>query len=133
MFSNFFEQIMGFKDTLPNKFSITLGELIRKARVEQKMSQTELAKKSYFSQTAISQIEQGKRDVSASEIVYFSYALNKPILYFYSFLPNIKIDNHDGLSILEEELLMQSKKMSNEDLKRTIAQMKALVDFTEGE
>ena len=67
MFRNFFEELWGYKDSIPNKFTIHLGELIRKARLESNMTQSELAERANFSQTAISQIEQGKRGVSAAD------------------------------------------------------------------
>ena len=119
----------GFKDELPNKFSIAMGELIRQARIDAKMSQAELADKAYFRQAAISQIETGKRDVTASEIVYLSYALNKPITYFYPLhLFNINTED-DELSLLEQELLMQAKRLDAADLKRLLAQAKALADL----
>jgi len=90
MFSNPFEEFRGHKNSIPNSFTITLGELIRKVRLEANMTQAELAKSAYLSQTAISQIEQGKRDVSAYEILYFSVALGKPILFF-STVPRNKL------------------------------------------
>lgn len=130
MFSDFFDQMRGFKDTLPNKFSIALGDLIRKARQEAGMSQAELAKTALFRQAAISQIETGKRDVSASEIIYLSYALNKPITYFYPPWSTNSI-GEDDLSILEQELLIQARRLDIEDLKRLIAQARALANLSE--
>ncbi len=125
------DKTRGFKDELPNKFSVAMGELIRKARIEAKMSQAELAERAYFRQAAISQIETGKRDVTASEVVYLSYALNKPITYFYpTHLLEIKIEDNE-LSILEQELLMQAKRLDPDDLKRLIAQARALADLSE--
>lgn len=95
------------------------------------MSQAELAEKAYFRQAAVSQIETGKRDVTASEVVYLSYALNKPITYFYpARLSHLKIEDND-LSMLEQELLMQARRLDPDDLKRLIAQAKALADLTE--
>lgn len=127
---DFWEKARGFKDNLPNSFSIAMGELIRKARIEAKMSQAELAEKAYFRQAAISQIETGKRDVTASEITYLSYALNKPITYFFPTPPSdIKVQNND-LSLLEQELFMQAKRLSPDDLKRLIVQARALADLT---
>lgn len=123
------DQVRGLKDRLPNKFSIAMGDLIRQARIEVNMSQAELAEKAYFRQAAISQIETGKRDVTASEIIYLSYALNKPITYFYSaYIINIKTED-DQLSILEQELLIQAKRLNPDDLKRLIAQARALADL----
>ena len=130
MFRNFFEELWGYKDSIPNKFTIHLGELIRKARLESNMTQSELAERANFSQTAISQIEQGKRDVSAAEILYFSAALDKPILYF--FQPFVEIDSKDiELSPLENELVNQAKKLSIEDLRKLLAQTNALVNLNQ--
>ena len=124
------DKARGFKDELPNKFSIAMGELIRQARIEAKMSQAELAEKAYFRQAAISQIETGKRDVTASEIVYLSYALNKPITYFYPMhIFNIDI-NRDEISTIEEELLIHVRKLSSDDLRKLLAQVKALADLS---
>jgi transcriptional regulator with XRE-family HTH domain len=125
---NFFEELRGHKDKLPNKFTIQLGELIRKARLEANITQSELADKAYFSQTAISQIEQGKRDVSAAEIIYFSSALDKPVLYFYQPY-SIRDNSNIELSPLESELLNLAKKLSVEDLRKIVVQTKALVNL----
>ncbi len=113
------------KPNLPNKFTVALGELIRKARIESNFSQADLSEYSYLSQAAISQIESGKRAVSAEEIIYLSIALNKPIPYFYSmdFLHPVKETN---LSILEQELLLNARELSELDLKKIIAQIKAI-------
>lgn len=120
----------GFKDELPNKFSRAMGELIRQARIEAKMSQAELAEKAYFRQAAISQIETGKRDVTASAVLYLSIALNRSITYFYPLrLFDIKIED-DELTILERELMMQVKRLGSDDLRKLIAQAKAIADFS---
>ena len=130
MFRNFFEELWGYKDSIPNKFTIHLGELIRKARLESNMTQSELAERANFSQTAISQIEQGKRGVSAAEILYFSAALDKPILFY--FQPFIDLHNKDiEFFPLEIELIKQAKKLSTEDLRKLVAQTKALVDLNQ--
>jgi transcriptional regulator with XRE-family HTH domain len=126
MLRNFFEELRGFKDSTPNKFTIHLGKLIRKARLEANMTQAELAKEAYFSQTAISQIEQGKRDVTVAEIIYLSIALDKPILYFYQPY-EIRDNSIIELSPLENELINQAKKLSTDDLRKLVAQTKALV------
>lgn len=54
---------------LPNKFTVALGELIRNARIEAGLNQTQLGDLAYISQAGISQIEKGIRSVSAEEIV----------------------------------------------------------------
>jgi transcriptional regulator with XRE-family HTH domain len=128
MFRDFFEELRGHKDILPNSFSIHLGKLIKNARLEANMTQAELADRARFSQTAISQIEQGKRDVSAAEIIYLSSALNRPILYFYQPY-SIRDNSNIELSPLESELLNLAKKLSVEDLRKIVVQTKALVNL----
>jgi transcriptional regulator with XRE-family HTH domain len=125
---DWFEKARGFKDELPNKFSIALGELIRQARNEAKISQSDLAEKAYFRQAAISQIETGKRDVTASEIVYLAYALNKPVTYFYPSWTIEKVEDKE-LSELEKELIIQVRKLTRDDLIRLIAQARAIANL----
>ena len=60
-----------------------MGELIRKARLEVGLSQTDLAKSVYVSQAAISDMENGKREVSSTELLSMSYTLKKPIIFFF--------------------------------------------------
>lgn len=113
------------KSNLPNKFSIALGELVQSARSEIKLSQKELADLVYINQAAVSLIEKGKRSVSAEEIFYISIALNKPISYFFSmgFLHQI---DENKLSVIEQELLINARCLTQSDLKKIIAQIKAI-------
>lgn len=130
MLDKFFDLIKSEKEELPNKFSIAMGERIRKARIEAKLSQADLAEKAYFRQASISQIEAGKRAVSASEVLYLSFALDKPILYFYPLeYFGIKYNSDQELSLLEQELLLQTRRLSHDDLRRLIAQARALADM----
>lgn len=101
--------------------------MIRQARIEANMSQAELAEKAHFRQAAISQIETNIRDITASEVIYLSYALNKPITYFYP-KTGYEVEN-DVFSILEQELIFQARRLSREDLRKLIAQAKALAEF----
>lgn len=128
MFRDFIEKAKDQKDNLPNKFSETLGELIRKARSESKLSQAELAEQAYLSQAAVSQIEQGKRSVSAEEIVYLSVALNKPIAYFF---PTNQIQNSEiiNLSIQEQELIELIRKLPGDEIKKAIILVKAISEL----
>lgn len=130
MFDTIREALGAYQDGIPNKFTIALGKLIKEARLELKMSQAELAEAAYFSQTAISQVEQGKRNVTASEIIYLSSALNKPILYFYP--PFYRNADESKLTPLEQELLIQAKRLTNDDLRKLIAQARALADLSDG-
>jgi transcriptional regulator with XRE-family HTH domain len=113
---------------LPNKYTRALGNRIRKARLEAKMSQTELAEKAYFRQSSISKIETGTRSVLSEEILYLSYALNKPINYFFPKEFTHELGENE-LTQLEKELLMQARKLSRDDLRKLIAQARAIAEF----
>lgn len=113
---------------VPNKFTIALGKLIRDARIEANISQDELAQRAYFKQSSISKIETGMRQLAVEDILYLSYALDKPIRYFF---PKEFTEEQGGedLKILEEELLLQARRLSPDDLRKLIAQARALADF----
>lgn len=130
MVNDLLDHLQDYKDGLPNRFTIAMGDLVRKARQEAKLSQVELAERAYFRQAAISQLEQGKRDITAAELIYLSMALGKPIIYFFPNYPDINIGSSD-LSIQEMELLEQARKLSHDDLRKLIAQAKALADLNE--
>jgi transcriptional regulator with XRE-family HTH domain len=113
---------------LPNKFTVALGKLIKDARFEAKMSQEELAERAYLKQSSISKIETGVRSVSTEDLIYLSYALNKPISYFFpkEFTEDF---GHPEEIKLEEELIMQTRRLSLDDLEKLVAQAKALADL----
>jgi transcriptional regulator with XRE-family HTH domain len=113
---------------IPKKFTVSMGKLIKKARLEAGMSQVELAKEANFRQASISEIENGKREVTSSELVYFCYALNKPIIYFFPEFVQSDLNQRD-LAPLLQELLLISKKLGDDDLKRLVVQAKALVEL----
>ncbi len=71
------------KEPTPNKFTIGMGELIRSAREEVGISQAELARLIYRRQATLSDIENGKTEVSSGTLALLAAALKKPITYFY--------------------------------------------------
>ena len=121
-------KVIGNKSEIPNKFTIAMGELIRKARLDAKLTQGELAEKAYMRQATVSDIENGKREASTSDLVYISAALQKPIGYFYPRHSKF-IDDGNRLNDLEQELLIHARKLSDDDLRKIIAQVKALADM----
>jgi transcriptional regulator with XRE-family HTH domain len=78
-----------------------------------------------LSLVAISQIESGKRAVSTEEIIYLSNALNKPIQYFFS-MDMLHPVNEASLLILEQELIINARNLDEDDLRKIIAQIKAI-------
>ena len=106
------------KRTLPNSFTIGMGELIRKARLEAGLSQEELAKLIYKRRASLSEIENGKMRMDVETLVYLSANLDKPILYFF---PK-KLLNHqladESLSDKEYYLLKQFRSLEENDQQR---------------
>jgi transcriptional regulator with XRE-family HTH domain len=100
----------------PNKQTKAMGELIRKAREEAGLSQEQLAEKIYRRRLAVSEMENGKVEISAWTIPLLAHALNKPITYFY---PNhvLKQLTPEELSSLEQELLIHFSNISSDHLR----------------
>lgn len=128
MINNLLDEILGRGKNTPNKFTVKMGEKIRKARLEAGFSQSELARYVYVSQAAISDMENGKREVSSTELLSFSNTLYKPVAFFFpeDYLREVMIDK---LSPQFQELVMQAQRLSDDDLKRLITQTRALADM----
>ncbi len=132
MLSRFLDSF--YKGDVPNKFTVGMGELIRKARLEAKMSQAELAEEAHFRQASISQIEAGKREVTAADLLYLSYSLNKPIIYFFPHWLKLEKSAEGDLNPLEKELLLIARKLDSDgDLRRLIAMARGLIHFSENQ
>ena len=112
----------------PNKFTLGMGDLIRKAREESGLTQRELASKIYRRQAALSEIENGLMQPDAETLLLLSHFLNRPLDYFYPkpFKPDVSLAD---LSEDEKSLIIQTRRLSDDDLKRIIAQVKALVEL----
>ena len=119
------------ESVLPNKFTKAMGMLIRDARKEAHLSQAELAQKIYKRQAAISDMENGKMEPNASTLLIMSYALNKPIGYFYPRNQGIVELYENDLRPEEQELIFHVRRLDKEELPKLIAQTKALADYNE--
>jgi transcriptional regulator with XRE-family HTH domain len=116
------------KGSLPNHFTKGMGELIRKAREESGFNQRELANMIYRRQAALSEMENGLMQPDAGTLFILSSVLKKPINYFFPapYKPDIQTEE---LTEIETELLIQARRLSKEDQKRIIAQVKAIGDM----
>ena len=78
----------------PNEFTLLVGELIREAREQHHLSQVDLAEKINRRPATISEIENGKSDISIQTLLALAIVLEKPISYFFpnSLLKNIVMD-----------------------------------------
>jgi len=118
-------------DNVPNRFTEAVGDLIKFARNEANLTQKELSELAYIPQSTLSKMENGKVEPSASELVYLSGILNKPILYFFpkNILRQLKFEEQDD-EILNELLLVGSK-LKEIELRKVIAQIRAIIDLNE--
>ena len=78
----FMEKLMSNELTVPNEFTQEMGKLIKAAREAADLNQTELAEKLSRRQATISEIENGKIEVSILTLFQLAIVFNKPISYF---------------------------------------------------
>lgn len=78
----------------PNEFTVEMGKLIRYARKEKGYSQVQLAEKLNRRPATISDIENGKSEISVLTLAALAIVLQKPLSYFFppSILSNIVLD-----------------------------------------
>jgi transcriptional regulator with XRE-family HTH domain len=116
------------KSPKPNKYTEALGKQIRLARDEKNLSQSDLARYAYCRRATISDIENGKTSIDAITLVLLANVLEKPISYFYpeQFFGNVELSE---ITSTEKELLIQVRRLSKDDQKKIIAQIKALGDL----
>lgn len=132
MLNNLLDRIFDPQGSVPNKFTIELGNRVREARKQLGISQRDLAKIVYRRQATISDIENGKSEPTASTLLYLSYALQKPIGYFIPF-GIVELELND-LVPKEQELIFQVRRLmhetdDDEEIDKLIAQVGALADL----
>jgi len=120
------QESSGINEEKFDSFSLEIGERIRQARLDLGLSQTELADKISKKQTSVSEFERGKIDINASTLLKLALALGKPVSYFFPQWIH-SIVQPEKLSPLEAELLSIARKLNDNDLRRTIIQLRALV------
>ena len=67
----------------PNEFTVEMGKLIREARKKLGLSQVELAELVNRRPATISDIENGKSEISVITLAMFAANLKKPVSYFF--------------------------------------------------
>jgi transcriptional regulator with XRE-family HTH domain len=63
--------------------NLSIAQRIRAARLQRDLTQQDLAEKFNKTSAAISDIERGKTQITASDLILFADLLSKPIEYFY--------------------------------------------------
>jgi len=94
---------------------VEIGQRIRRARERVGMSQEEFADAVNKDQRAISEYENGKRKVSASELSTFGSVLSVPISYFYE--GNFQIDE------LDQMMLQEFHKLPSQEAREAVLQV----------
>jgi transcriptional regulator with XRE-family HTH domain len=117
------------KEPTPNKFTISMGKLIRIAREDANLSQKELADKIYRRQATLSDLETGKSEVGTVTLILLSAALNKPITYF--FPPFVYQElKPEKFTPLEHELLDSFREIWSDHLREVaIDLVKVIANF----
>jgi transcriptional regulator with XRE-family HTH domain len=125
----FLEKLQKNELQIPNEFTKEMGNLIKKAREEKGLNQSQLAEKLSRSQATISDIENGKIEVSILTLVLIAFELNKPISFFIpemTFFTNL----NDLQNKFEEEALSIFRQLEYEgDPILALRFMKMLLDY----
>lgn len=133
MLPNILDELLSAIDTpLPNQLTIGMGQQIRKARKDAKMSQETLANKANRRRASISDIENGKMELNASTLLLLAYHLEKPLSYFFP-EPYLHALEMGELTNEEKELISQIRRLEHKEVPKLIAQVKALADLEENE
>jgi transcriptional regulator with XRE-family HTH domain len=120
-------------DPIPNKFTIAMGELIKKAREEARLSQDELAQRIYRRRETLSVIENGRSEVGTITLAAIAANTGKPLTYFYP-----KFAKHDiveeQLSSEEQEILLEFRRIGEAKTQQmALGLVKQLADADEKE
>lgn len=99
-----------------SKYNRFIRERIIQARKEKGMTQEELAKELYTSREVIANIETGRTEVSAVDLMGIAYILEKPIIYFFP----LHIPTENELSGKEWELIHYFRKLGSETMENLL-------------
>jgi transcriptional regulator with XRE-family HTH domain len=96
-----------------------LGQRVRQARERQGLSQEELAAEMGLGQRAISELENGKRRLSVTEVPDLARVLDVPFLYFFG--DDLTPDD------LDMALLAQFHQLPSVDVQKTLIEIARLL------
>src|SRR5687768_1590468 len=108
-------EVLREKDKIPNKFTVYLGEHLKKAREEAGLSKAQLADKVYRRRPSISDMENGKMMPDFGTITLLASVLNKPLLYFIPKIYHPRADRNPELTELEKEMLLHFRRLDEDD------------------
>jgi transcriptional regulator with XRE-family HTH domain len=111
-------QIPFFGPQLENKYTRFMRERIKQAREERGYTQEFLGKLISRSRVAISDVERGRTEITAFDLLNFAYALRKPIAYFYSDTEAWAGPKADDLEADEKELVLLYREISGNAMRK---------------
>ena len=125
----FIENLLSNKLSIPNEFTSEMGKLIKSAREEEGLSQTQLAEKLSRRQATISDFENGKIEIGILTLVHLAILFNKPISYFIPNMPYL-VSVNDLQNKQEEEALALFRGIEYEsDPELALRFLKMLLDY----
>ncbi len=125
----FLERLRNNTLEIPNEFTENIGKLIKIAREERGLNQSQLAEKLSRSQATISDIENGKIEIGILTLVQIATVFRKPISYF---IPDMTflISLSDIHNKCEEEALSIFRAINSwGDPQLTLRLLKSLEDY----
>lgn len=117
------------KSQLPHVFTMQMGEQIKKAREEIGLSQGELAKSIKKRQATVSDLENGKSLPTLETLTYLAITLKKPLLYFVGPKYQPMLQQHEELTVEEQEMLIQFRRLSKEHQKIALGQIRTMANI----
>lgn len=110
--------------------SETIYERIKRLRLEQNMTQTDLAKKiGYAGKDMISRVESGKIDISRSRLIQFADALGVSPIYLFNGSESIEEIGKPLPPISEDDILLDRfHRLDNEDKARIKERIEILLE-----
>jgi transcriptional regulator with XRE-family HTH domain len=123
------DQIISPKNPLPTAFTEALGQRIREAREERRISQRRFAERIERRQAAVSQMENGLMEPDATTLLMMAQVLEQPIVYFFP-PPWGQRATRGDLTYDEQALLLEFRRLqTDEQRKVAINQVAALADL----
>lgn len=120
-----------FRKNEPSKWNQLIGKRIREARESENKTQKELAEVIYKKQESVSDIERGRTEISAFELVGIAIALGKKITYFFQDFPRVLETKPEDLSHEQEDLLNAFAQIQNPAMEKlAIEQVKRLAEVS---
>ena len=108
--------VFGRKPTPANKFSLFIADRMKEARLERGMTQQELAKLVYKSQKNISDLESGRTELNAVDLMMIAHAVEKPVRFFFP----VYVPSEGDLTPEEWELIHFFREIREPKLERLL-------------